>query len=211
MPDFLKKLAGLVLPFWMDDGEPKKLLNAARKFWRDVYGWITWPASQLDPLTCAEPLLHLIAYDRDITRFDGEPLTLFRKRVAYAFVNAADAGSVAGFIAIFERLGIGYVELLERQPGIDWDVILVRVTDSQVAENTQLMIQIVRQYGRTCRRYQFEVLTSLKIYINSGWEGGELVCYHAGGSLTGNVKPGEYLCYPASLNNNSSAVYGARV
>lgn len=69
-------------------------------------------------------------------------ISLFRKRVAYAFINARDAGSVEGFINIFERLGIGYVELVERQPDIDWDVIMVRVTDSQIADNTQLMIQI---------------------------------------------------------------------
>ncbi|HBL8998422.1 TPA: hypothetical protein LTW94_004423, partial [Enterobacter hormaechei] len=71
-----------------------------------------------DPLTCTEPVLNLIAYDRDISRFSGEPLSLYRKRVAYAFINARDAGSVEGFINIFSRLGIGYVELVERQPDI---------------------------------------------------------------------------------------------
>ncbi len=105
MPDFIKKLAALALPFWMGEGEPLTLLRAARTFWQQVYGWSPRPVRQFDPLTCAEPLLQLIAYDRDITRFDGEPLTLFRKRVAYAFVNAADAGSVAGFIAIFSPAG----------------------------------------------------------------------------------------------------------
>ncbi|SQD04850.1 Uncharacterised protein [Escherichia coli] len=54
---------------------------------------------------------------------------------------------VAGFIAIFERLGIGYVELLERQDGLDWDVIVVRVTSSQVAENGDLLLEIIRKYG----------------------------------------------------------------
>ena len=186
MTDFLEKLKTLALPFWMNDGEPKALLRAARKFWALVYGWITWPANQLDPLTCSEALLGLMAYDRDITRFDGEPLSLFRKRIAYAFVNAADAGSVAGFIRIFDRLEIGYVELLERQDGVDWDVITVRVTDSQIAANTQLMIQIIRQYGRTCRRYQFEVMTSEKFVIRAGWD------------------QGEYVCYPASLGSNES-------
>ncbi|EOC1352771.1 hypothetical protein ACI096_003795 [Cronobacter dublinensis] len=179
MPDFIKKLAGLRLPFWMSEGEPATLLRAARKFWTLVYGWVTWPVSQFDPLTCAEPLLNLLAYDRDVTRFDGEPLALFRRRVAYAFVNARDAGSVEGFINIFERLGIGYVELQERQPGIDWDVILVRVTDGQIADNTQLMIQIIRQYGRTCRRYQFEVITSESLAIRAGWDQGEYVVYPA--------------------------------
>ena len=186
MTDFNKKLAGLSLPSWMKKGEPDKLLKAARKYWALVYGWITWPASQFDPLTCAEPLLNLLAYDRDITRFNGEPITLYRKRVAYAFINARDAGSVAGFISIFERLGIGYVELLERQPGIDWDVILVRVTDGQLAGNAQLLLQIIRQYGRTCRRYQFEVMTSTSLIMRAGWDQGEYVVYPARLAETGS-------------------------
>lgn len=179
MTDFDKKLAGLRLPTWMRKGEPDKLLKAARKFWAQVYGWVTWPGSQFDPLTCSEPLLNLLAYDRDITRFNGEPLSLFRRRVAFAFINARDAGSVAGFISIFERLGIGYVELVERQPGIDWDVIQVRVSDSQIADNAQLLLQIIQQYGRTCRRYQFEVITSQPFAIRAGWDQGEYVVYPA--------------------------------
>lgn len=195
MNDFLKKLASMVLPSWMNQGEPQKLLNAARTFWTQVYGWITWPLRQFDPLTCNETILSLIAWDRDISRFNGEPLNLFRRRVAYAFVNAADAGSVAGFINIFDRLGIGYVELRERQPGIDWDVILVRVTDSQISNNTQLMIQIIRQYGRTCRRYQFEVITSETLAIRAGWD------------------QGEYVVYPARIagTETSSATFSARL
>ncbi|MEN4606821.1 MULTISPECIES: phage tail protein [Pantoea] len=179
MTDFDKKLAGLRLPTWMRKGEPDKLLKAARRFWAQVYGWVTWPVSQFDPLTCSEPLLNLLAYDRDITRFNGEPLSLFRRRVAFAFINARDAGSVAGFISIFERLGIGYVELVERQPGIDWDVIQVRVSDSQIADNAQLLLQIIQQYGRTCRRYQFEVITSQPFAIRAGWDQGEYVVYPA--------------------------------
>ena len=179
MTDFLKKLASMALPSWMNKGEPLALLRTARTYWAEVYSWITWPLRQFDPLTCTEPVLNLIAYDRDISRFSGEPLSLFRKRVAYAFINARDAGSVEGFINIFERLGIGYVELVERQPDIDWDVIMVRVTDSQIADNTQLMIQIIRQYGRTCRRYQFEVITSESLAIRAGWDQGEYVVYPA--------------------------------
>ncbi|AUZ65668.1 hypothetical protein [Citrobacter sp. CFNIH10] len=189
MTEFLKKLVGMALPSWMNKGESGKLLAVMRRFWAEVYQWITWPLAQLDPLTCGESILNLMAYDRDISRFDGEPLSLFRKRVAYAFVNAADAGSVEGFINIFDRLGIGYVELMERQPGIDWDVILVRVSDSQVADNTQLMIQIIRQYGRTCRRYQFEVITSESLLIRAGWDQGEYIVYPArlAGTETGSA------------------------
>ena len=195
MPDFMKKLACMVLPFWMDRGEPLKLLRAARKFWLAVYGWLTWPVSQFDPLTCAEPLLNLMAYDRDITRFDGEPLGLFRKRVAYAFVNAADAGSVEGFRRIFRRLGIGLIDLQERQPDIDWDIVVLRVTDGQSSRNPQLLLQIIQQYGRTCRRYQFEVITAENLAIRAGWD------------------QGEYVCYPARLagTENASATFSASI
>lgn len=210
MTDFEKKLAGLLLPTWMKKGEPAKLLKAARRFWVAVYGWITWPVNQFDPLTCSEPLLRLMAWDRDITRFNGEPLTLFRKRVAYAFINAKDAGSVEGFIAIFDRLGIGYVEILERQDEIDWDVIIVRLTDSQIARNTQLLMQIIRQYGRTCRRYQYEVLTPRQLYINYGFIQGEHVCFAAPLSYAGG-KEGEYSVYSATDVEGGNSVFSAKI
>ncbi|QHM72951.1 phage tail protein [Mixta intestinalis] len=194
MTEFSRLLASLKLPSWMDKGEPAKLLRACVTFWTKVYEWLTWPLRQFDPLSCAEPLLNLIAWERDITRFDGEPLSLYRKRVAYAFINAQQAGEIAGFIAIFERLGIGYVELLERQDGLDWDVITVRVTDSQVAENSDLLLEIIRKYGRTCRRYQFEVMTVSGLALRAGWD------------------QGEYVCYPARLaDTDTSAIFGAKM
>ncbi|HDL7505678.1 TPA: hypothetical protein PXN76_004146 [Yersinia enterocolitica] len=179
MPDFISRLTSLRLPSWMDKGEANKLLQVCRQWWQWVNGWLNWPLNQLDAATCAVPLLNVLAYQRDISRFNGEPLSLYRKRVQYAFINAADAGSVAGFIAIFERLGIGYVELLERQPDIDWDVILVRVSDSQIASNSDLLMQIIRQYGKTCRRYRFEVITYSGLRIRAGWVGHEYVTYCA--------------------------------
>ena len=179
MSDFQEKLKRLHLPSWMDKGEPAKLLAALRRFWSGVYGWLTWPLQQLDAETCTEGLLAILAYQRDIHRFNGEPLDLFRKRVKFAFINAKDAGSVAGFIAIFERLGVGYIELLERQPDIDWDVIILRVTDSQIAKNEDLLLNIIRQYGRTCRRYRFEVIVSNTLNMNIGHIQGEYICYHA--------------------------------
>ncbi|AHM75441.1 phage tail protein [Yersinia hibernica] len=179
MPDFISRLTSLRLPSWMDKGESNKLLRVCRAWWQWVHSWLNWPLNQLDAATCAVPLLNVLAYQRDISRFNGEPLSLYRKRVQYAFINAADAGSIAGFIAIFERLGIGYVELLERQPDIDWDVILVRVSDSQIASNSDLLMQIIRQYGKTCRRYRFEVITYSGLRIRAGWVGHEYVTYCA--------------------------------
>ncbi|MGA7588693.1 MAG: hypothetical protein WCB03_22075 [Rouxiella badensis] len=196
MTDFIKRLGKLTLPSWLDRGQPAILLRASVTFWSRIYAWLTWPLNQFDPLTCAQPLLNLIAYERDVTRFVGEPLDLYRRRVDYAFINAQDAGEIAGFIAIFERLGIGYVELLERQPEIDWDVITVHVTDSQIAENSALLLEIIRQYGRTCRRYRFEVITSLGVHLRAGEYQGEYICYPV---TLGDIRTESSATFRASL------------
>lgn len=167
------------LPVWMNKGEVKKLAAIFAKFWQQVYDWLSWPLSQIDPLTCSETLLNLLAYQRDITRFNGEPLALFRLRVKYAFINAQDSGSIAGFAAIFERLGIGKIEQLERQANYDWDVIIIRVTDNQIAQNNTLMMALIRQYGRTCRRYIFEVVNDSILTISGGWFGADFQYYSA--------------------------------
>lgn len=176
MPD---KLPDVKLPSWLNRGDVVRFKNTLIRFWKKVHGWVTWPLSQTDPLTCAEIILNLIAWQYDITRFDGEPLTLFRKRVKYAFINAQDAGSVAGFKAIFERLEIGFVEIHERNPGIDWDVILLRLNDSQMAHNTELLNQIVRQYGRTCRRYHFQIIIPSEFTVECGFVHGGYHCFYS--------------------------------
>ncbi|EDJ2553374.1 hypothetical protein CE665_02990 [Salmonella enterica subsp. enterica serovar Poona] len=166
MPD---KLPDIKLPSWLDRGDVVRLKNTFVRFWGKVHGWVTWPLTQTDPLTCEESILNLIAWQYDIARFDGEPLTLYRKRVKYAFINAQDAGSVAGFHAIFARLDVGEVSIHERNPGIDWDIILLRMTDSQVSDNPALLGIIISQYGRTCRRYQLEVRTTTPVTVGHGF------------------------------------------
>ncbi|MEY0068871.1 phage tail protein [Providencia rettgeri] len=179
MPEFKARLKRLQLPSWMNLGELATLLRAAKRFWEMVYSWLTWPLAQLDPDTCTEPLLNLLAYQRDIHRFNNEPLDLYRKRVKYAFINAKDSGSVAGFIEIFKRLGVGYVEINERQPDIDWDVIILRVSDGQIANNPDLLLQIIRQYGRTCRRYRFEVMAVHELGMRVGFVEADYICHYA--------------------------------
>jgi hypothetical protein len=128
-------------------------------FWARIRSWLLYPLAQLDPLTCNESLLSVLAWDRDITRFKNEPTDLFRKRVKYAFVNARDAGEKAGFIRIFNRLGVGLVEIDERVPGRDWDIITIRLSDSQLSGNYDLLEELIQQYGRTCRRYEYQVVS----------------------------------------------------
>ncbi|WP_394178501.1 phage tail protein [Marinomonas posidonica] len=154
------------LPVWMRHGEKAKALKTAfDAWWGKVEKWLQVPLDQMDAETCHSALLKYLAFQKDVKRFSNEPEELFRKRVKYAEQNAMDAGSKAGFVAIFERLGIGYVDVIERSDSENWDVITLRLSDSQIAENTELLSYIIQQYGRTCRRYELTVLTSLGVSI----------------------------------------------
>ncbi|KMK51465.1 phage tail protein [[Actinobacillus] muris] len=165
------------LPFWMNKGELAKIAILFEKWWFWVMNILRYPFETQDEEKCSERILSLIAYQRDITRFKDEPLELFRKRVKYAFINAKDAGSVAGFKRIFERLGIGYVEIEERFDKENWDVIKIRVNDSQISKNPDLLNLIIRHYGRTCRRYTFEVIINQNIQTNYGEFNQDYQCF----------------------------------
>lgn len=155
----------LGLPFWLDGPELAKLKAAAQAWWTKVDGWLRWPLLQMDADTCHLTILDLLAWQRDITRFNGEPEALYRLRVKYAFINAVDAGSTAGMKRILQRLGVGYVEIEERHPDRDWDVVLLQLTDGQLAQNPQLLRVLIQQYGRTCRRYDFSTITPVPLSV----------------------------------------------
>ena len=154
----------LKLPFWLSGPELTKLKASAQAWWAKVEEWMQWPLLQADAETCHLTILDLLAWQRDITRFDGEPESLYRLRVKYAFVNAVDAGSPAGLKRILRRLGVGYVEIEERMPDRDWDVVLLTLSDSQLSENPELLRVLIQQYGRTCRRYDFVTVTPVTMH-----------------------------------------------
>jgi len=153
----------LKLPFWLEGVELSKLRDAAQAWWTRVQSWMNWPLLQLDAETCHLTVLDLLAWQRDIQRFQGEPESLYRKRVKYAFINAVDAGSTSGTVRIFQRLGVGYVEIEERFDNENWDVVRLYLTDSQLSANPVLLRVLMQQYGRTCRRYEFATITPVTL------------------------------------------------
>lgn len=155
----------LKLPFWLDGKELSSLKAASQSWWSKVEGWFQWPLLQMDAETCHLSVLDLLAWQRDISRFKDEPESLYRLRVKFAFINAVDAGSTAGLKRILHRLGVGYVEIEERLPDRDWDVVLLRLSDSQLSKNPELMRVLIQQYGRTCRRYDFVTITPVSLRI----------------------------------------------
>ncbi|PZW86297.1 tail protein P2 I [Pseudomonas sp. 2848] len=158
-------MSPLKLPFWLAGTELTKLKDAAQAWWARVSEWLRWPLLQMDAETCHLTVLDLLAWQRDITRFKDEPESLYRLRVKFAFINAVDAGSTAGLKRILRRLGVGYVEIDERMPDRDWDVVLLRLSDSQLSENPELLRVLTQQYGRTCRRYDFVSITPVTLRI----------------------------------------------
>ena len=157
----------LELPFWLAGAEATKLKATAQAWWESVEGWLRWPLLQMDAETCHLAMLDLLAWQRDITRFRDESESLYRLRVKYAFVNAVDAGSVAGFQRILQRLGIGEVRISERQPDRDWDIVQLHLTDEQLSENPALLDMVINQYGRTCRRYEFVATSIVRIALGA--------------------------------------------
>ena len=155
----------LELKFWLAGTELTKLKDAAQSWWGKVEGWLRWPLLQLDADTCHLTMLDLLAWQRDITRFKGEPESMYRLRVKFAFINAVDAGSTAGMKRILQRLGVGYIEIEERMPDRDWDVVLLRFSDTQLSQNPELLRVLIQQYGRTCRRYDFVTITPVPFRI----------------------------------------------
>jgi len=119
----------------------------------------------MDADTCHLTVLDLLAWQRDISRFKDETESLYRLRVKFAFINAVDAGSTAGLKRILQRLGVGYVEIDERMPERDWDVVLLRLSDSQLSQNPELLRVLIQQYGRTCRRYDFVTITPVSLRL----------------------------------------------
>jgi hypothetical protein len=153
----------LKLKFWQSKGELAKLRNACQAFWDWFDNYLQFPLQQMDAETCVLGILNLLAWQRNIEPLVNEPEALFRKRVKYAFVNSKDAGSTAGFIRIFQRLGIGEITIEERHPDRDWDVIILNLSDETLGEYHDLLNNLIRQYGRLCRRYELMTTTTASV------------------------------------------------
>jgi len=151
------------LPVWIREGkEVNKLADAFANFWDKTEDWIKTPLAQLDASTCHTYVLKLMAYQNDIDRFANEPDDLFRKRVKYAVKNAMNAGSKTGFKEILARFDVPLYGQIERDNDSDWDVITLWLADSSLTQNPDLAHYIIRQYGRTCRRYEFLMVDGLE-------------------------------------------------
>ena len=157
----------LKLPWWMSGPELSKIKTAAQDFFKALLTVAKWPLKQLDARHASEGIVRLIAWQRGIDRFTDESLKMFQLRVFHSYANAKDAGSVVGFERIFQRLELGYLEQEERQPNKDWDVIVLKVSNSVTARNPKFMNWLIQTYGRTCRRYDWTIITLIPMQVKT--------------------------------------------
>ncbi|MDP2548905.1 phage tail protein [Oceanobacter sp. 4_MG-2023] len=146
------------LIFWQTGTKEKADASAFSTFidtwWLKVRGWLEFPLRVYDVDTAPMFIVDMLAWERDVDRFNGESESLYRLRVKTAYENAKDAGSAAGFKRIWTRLGLGNVTITERVYGDDWDIVEIQMAPADIASNEALINLLVDQYGRTCRRYQ---------------------------------------------------------
>ncbi|HCG8177896.1 TPA: hemolysin [Vibrio parahaemolyticus] len=151
----------------MGRGELAKFARAMCNYWEHVRAAFEMPLQQHDPLTAPMALVNMLAWQREVERLGQEPEALFRIRVAHAYGFARDAGSIAGWEEMFTKLGYPHITQDERLDNVDWDVISLKIKDGDLTNVPKLIDTVIRQYGRTCRRYQYTTYSDAHVGVNS--------------------------------------------
>ncbi|WP_225445376.1 phage tail protein [Photobacterium arenosum] len=157
----------IVLKWWMGRGELAKIARALHRYWGRVSEALQLPLQQHDPLTAPIGMVELLGWQRGVTRLGQEPEALFRIRVAYAYQFTKEAGSIAGWEVMFQKLGYPHITQDERLQSVDWDVVSLQIQDGDLTEVPRLLDTVIRQYGRTCRRYQYTSYVQMPVAAKS--------------------------------------------
>lgn len=156
------------LPIWLKGHNAQALAKVAQSYWQEVQSYLFWWLEQQHSENAQAAILDLLAWERGINRLPGENIELYGLRVKHAFANATDAGSNIGMEQIFKRLGFGFIQVNERVPGFDWDMVEIAMLESEFSGKEQLVTELIKQYGRTCRRYFLSAITAVDTTYASG-------------------------------------------
>jgi len=160
-------MMNLKLPEWLNVPFFSKLKAALQLWWALVEKWLEWPLNQLDPMTCHEGLLDVFAYKKKIRRMKNESVDLFRLRIASAYINATEAGTINGLKNILNRLNIPFVDVRQQIPGRHWAVIEVEVTQQAASDYGEFLQEVLSQYGKLCRTYEIKVVISEPLMVRA--------------------------------------------
>ncbi|MDH6024980.1 phage tail protein [Vibrio splendidus] len=161
------KIPEINLRYWMGLGEIAKFARAMRNYWGHVKAAFEMPLQQHDPLIAPMAVVYVLAWQRGVEKLGQEPESLFRVRVAHAYGFSRDAGSVFGWEDMFEKLGYPHIAQDERLTNVDWDVISLKIQDGDLTHVPKLLDTVIRQYGRTCRRYQYTSYVEMPLAARS--------------------------------------------
>lgn len=164
----MSELDKIELPSWLSGADANALAKVAQIYWQRLESQLFWWLEQLNDEQAALPILDLLAWERGINRLNGESVELYSLRIKHAVANSEDAGFDVGMERIFKRLGFGFIEVNARQPGFDWDMVEIAMLEDQFSGKEQLVSEIIKQYGRTCRRYYLTALTAVTTTNASG-------------------------------------------
>ena len=88
------KRPDIQLPVWQEgqpepaidapEGELVKFARVMDKWWNQVQAWLYWPLTGFDVDNAPLVIVDMIAWQRDIDRYPGEPEWLYRRRVKHA-------------------------------------------------------------------------------------------------------------------------------
>ena len=162
------KSDGEQIATWLNKGYAQKLVKAASGYWNKTAEFVMWAVNQKEAQQNAEPILSFLAWERLTDKLENEPVSLYRKRVQHALVNTIETGDLANIKDVFARLDIEVLNVRERIDGRDWDIIALDISDTALANNNNLLPEIIQLYGRTCRRYEFTVHNVADVALSLG-------------------------------------------
>lgn len=148
------------ISFWMNGTRAQALKAAAERWWiTSAEGFAKILNVKHDVLNAPLEIVDLLAWERDITRFDDEPERLYRLRVKHAYINVLDAGLAVGMQRIFKRLELPELPIDERLiPDYEWDMLRLQIEFNDYLEHRTGLYIVLQIYRRTCRRWIVEVL-----------------------------------------------------
>jgi len=149
------------LPIWLTEKNATALASVAQSYWQEIESYLFWWLAQQHSENAQTAILDLLAWERSINRLPGESLELYGMRVKHAFANATDAGSNVGMEQIFKRLGFGFIQVNERVLGFDWDMVEIAMLEDEFNGKEPLINEVIKQYGRTCRRYFLSAMATV--------------------------------------------------
>lgn len=158
------------LPIWLNKNAVAALATASAEYWQSLLDELQqWPEKlRLDSDNPAAELIDVIAAGRNVQRIKNEPLNIYHARVKHAIANAKDAGGNAGIQRVFERMGFSLVQVKERIEGHEWDMVEISLLADEYNPQQQLVNELIRTYGRTCRRYFTNVIAVADSYQQIG-------------------------------------------